>query len=130
MVFKKYLKKLQVETADFNGNIYYYIENGQNYNQEIPRCIFLAGFDPLMLGYQKTESLYLPPEHLRKVFSLAGIVKPPVLLDGKVAGTWKHKGSKVEFNLFEPVLPDKKKWIEEKAKLLWPNMKSLVFMNE
>lgn len=56
-----------------------------------PRCLFLAGFDQLMLGYEKKESLYLAPENLRAIFNLAGIVMPPVMLDGRVVGKWKRR---------------------------------------
>ncbi len=124
---RKYLNELPVKTEDCNGKTYYYIENGQSYNQEIPKCLFLAGFDPLLLGYQKTESLYLPSEHLRKIFTLSGIVKPSILLDGRIAGSWKRKGAKAEITLFESISADEKKWIEEKANLLWPELKSIVF---
>lgn len=77
--------------------------------------------------YQKTESLYLPSEHLRKIFTLSGIVKPSILLDGRIAGSWKRKGAKAEITLFESISADEKKWIAEKANLLWPELKSIVF---
>ena len=88
---KKWIKTLPVESVECNGKTYYYIPNGKSYDKEIPPCIFLAGFDQLMLGYQKKESLYLPQEHLRGIFNLAGIVMPSVLLNGKVVGKWKKK---------------------------------------
>lgn len=86
-----------------------------SYGDGVPECLFLAGFDPLMLGYQKTESLYLPPEYLRQIFTLARIVKPSILLDGRIVGTWKSKGKKAEITLFESILPEKKKKIQEKV---------------
>ncbi len=107
---KKYIKQLPLETAACNGRTYFFIENGMNYGHDIPECVFLAGFDPLMLGYQKTESLYLPTEHLRKIFSLAGMVKPSILLNGRIVGSWKRKGKRAEIILFESI-PAEKKWI-------------------
>ena len=68
---------------------------------DIPECIFLAGFDPLMLGYQKTENPFLPPEHLRGIFNLAGIVMPAVLWRGRVIGRWKKTGRKLTITPFE-----------------------------
>lgn len=109
---KKYMKQLPLETAVCNGRTYYFIENGLNYDCVIPECLFLAGFDPLMLGYQKTESLYLPPKYLREVFTLAGIVKPTILLDGRIVGTWKRKGKKVEMEFLEPVSAQEQTVIE------------------
>jgi len=55
---KNWLNQLPVESIDCEGKTYYYIPNGKSYDKEIPACIFLAGFDQLMLGYQKKESLY------------------------------------------------------------------------
>ncbi len=110
---RKYMKQLPLETAVANGRTYFYIENGMNYNRTIPECLFLAGFDPLMLGYQKAESLYLTPEHLRAVFTLAGIVKPSILLGGRIAGTWKRKGKKVEIQLFEDISEENGNVIEK-----------------
>lgn len=110
---KKYMKQLPLETAVCNGRTYYYIDNGADYGKTVPECLFLAGFDPLMLGYQKAESLYLSPEHLRAVFTLAGIVKPTILLGGKVAGTWKRKGKKVEIQLFEDISEENRMMIEK-----------------
>ena len=91
----------------------------------MPECLFLAGFDPLMLGYEKTESLFLPREHLRGVFSLAGIVMPAVLLRGKVVGRWKRTGRKAAVTLFEPMDGQDLHYIEERAYRLWPELKTL-----
>ena len=66
-----------------------------------PDCVFLAGFDPFLLGYEKKESLILPPEHLRRVFSLAGIVFPTVLLHGRICAVWKRKGCSLTVTPFE-----------------------------
>jgi len=66
----------------------------------IPPCILLAGFDPLMLGYRKEESIFLPAEYLRRIFNLAGIVMPAILLDGTVAGRWRRKGHRLTAEMF------------------------------
>ncbi len=76
---KQYLPLLDIKAAEYGGRSYYYIEDGSIEPHEIPECIFLGGFDQLMLGYEKRESLYLPQEHLRGIFSLAGMVSPAVL---------------------------------------------------
>lgn len=73
---KKLLDKLPVESAGCGGRTYFYIEGGKKYMSGIPDCVFLAGFDGLMLGYEKKENVFLPPEHLRGIFNLAGIVMP------------------------------------------------------
>lgn len=122
---KKWLSLLPVKDVTVDGRTYYYIENGRDYSKAIPKCIFLAGFDQLMLGYQKKESLYLPQEHLRRIFNLAGIVMPPILLDGKVVGKWKKKNTKLTMTLFEAVGARNKKAIINEAETLWCDLKKI-----
>lgn len=124
---KNCLKILPVEAVECDGKIYYYIPNGKNYDKEIPPCIFLAGFDQLMLGYQKKESIYLPQEHLRGIFNLAGIVMPPILLNGKVVGKWKKKNNKLTVTLFEAVAAADKKMICDAAEELWNDISKITF---
>lgn len=124
---KNWLKMLPVEAFDCEGKTYYYIPNGKTYDKEIPPCIFLAGFDQLMLGYQKKESIYLPQEHLRGIFNLAGIVMPPILLHGKVVGKWKKKNENLICTLFETVSDREKKDICDTAEGLWRSIKKITF---
>lgn len=100
---KKWLSALPVLEVECEGRVYYYIENGVTLDHAFPQCVFLAGFDQLMLGYEKKESLYLPPEYLRRIFNLAGIVMPSVLLDGRVVARWSRKGRKLQVEPFEPL---------------------------
>lgn len=122
---KAWLSQLPVETVEWGGRTYYDINTGEEPSGEIPDCLFLAGFDPLMLGYEKKESLYLPREHLRKIFNLAGIVMPAVLLRGTVVGKWKRKGMGLEITLFEALSPEDKRSIEDQAYALWPHLRQL-----
>lgn len=50
---KDWLSKLPVSTAECEDKTYYYIDNNQTYDQEIPKCMFLAGFDQLLLTHEK-----------------------------------------------------------------------------
>lgn len=127
---KKWLAQLPVESAECDGKIYFYIDAGITYPNTIPDCIFLAGFDQLMLGYRKDENPFLPPEHLRGIFNLAGIVMPAVLLHGKVVGKWKKKGQALSVSLFEPVCPEDRKHIENRAASLWPDMRKIKIKEE
>ena len=122
---KNWLQHLPVESFDFGGRTYYYIPNGKTYDGDIPHCIFLAGFDQLMLGYQKKESIYLKPEYLRGVFNLAGIVMPPLLLDGDVTGIWKNKNGKLEIKCFRSLTQTEKSYIEQAADMLWGDIKEV-----
>ena len=123
---KNWLNLLPVQSLDCEGKTYYYIPNGKSYDKEIPPCIFLAGFDQLMLGYQKKESIYLPQAHLRGIFNLAGIVMPAILLNGKVVGKWKKKSSALTLTFFEPISDKEKNIINNQAEQLWLNLKKII----
>jgi hypothetical protein len=121
----EWLDSLPVTACECGKKVYYYIENGKRYDKPMPDCVFLAGFDNLMLGYQKSESLYLPQEHLRQIFNLAGIVMPAVLLNGKVVGKWRKKGTVLNVTLFESVSEKDKKLISDTSEKLWSDIKRI-----
>lgn len=122
---KKWLSALPVTEIECGGKTYYYIENGKSYAHDIPACLFLAGFDQLMLGYEKKESLYLKPENMRSIFNLAGIVMPPVMLHGQAVGKWKKKGHKLSITLFTAVGEHGESVIREKAEALWEDITAI-----
>lgn len=124
---KNWIKQLPVKSFDCDGKTYYYIPNGKSYDEEIPPCILLAGFDQLMLGYQKKESIYLPQEHLRGIFNLAGIVMPSILLNGKVVGKWKKKNANLTLTLFETISAENQKIIRNTAEKLWDSISKIKF---
>lgn len=126
---KQWLSMLPVISAECKGKTYFYIDDHACYDREIPRCLFLAGFDQLMLAYEKKECIYLPEEHLRKIFNLAGIVMPAVLLDGQVVGKWKKKNRKLMVELFFAVDKSGESAIRSAADELWgEEMEALVIM--
>lgn len=92
---------------------------------ELPKCLFLAGFDQLMLGYEKTESLFLPKEHMRDIFNLAGIVRPAILVNGTVVGWWNLKNHKLKITLFSPA---DQKLISDAATRLWSDLKQIEYL--
>ena len=47
------LETLPVRRAESRGETFYWLENGFDGAREAPRCVFLAGFDPLLMGYCK-----------------------------------------------------------------------------
>lgn len=115
---RSWLAELPVQCAECGGKSYFYIDQGTP-GGGIPDCLFLAGFDQLMLGYQKTESLWLPPEHLRGIFSLSGIAMPALLLRGRVAGRWKRKGRRLTVTPFEALSEGERSLILRTAEALW-----------
>lgn len=96
---KQWLKQLPVQETEYAGRKYYYLDGGIP-EEECPPCLFLAGFDQMMLGYDKKESIMLRQENIRDVFTMAGIVRPVVLINGTAAGVWKKKNEHIEIRLF------------------------------
>lgn len=118
---RAWLAQLPVQALTCEGKTYYLLDRERDLPAKFPDCIFLAGFDPLLLGYEKKQSLYLPPEYLRNIFSLSGIVMPAILLHGRVAGRWKRKGRRVDVTLFQPVPAADSLVIRQTAQTLWPD---------
>ncbi len=120
-----WLARLPVSEAMVGGVPYYWIDTGERYHKPVPDCLFLAGFDPLLLAYEKKESLYLPPEYLRRIFNLAGIVMPPVLLYGTVAGRWKMKNGKLSVERFRDFSAAEEKLVTATAEAMWGQVKKI-----
>jgi len=116
---KRILDALPVKDLCIDGVDYFYMEEQPGDCPEIPDCIFLSGFDQLMLGYEKKDSIFLPPEHLRGIFTLTGIVLPALLLKGRVAGRWSRKGKKIEITPFRKLSKKEIEAVESCASKLW-----------
>ena len=121
---KSWLKQLPVAETTTDGKSYFYIDNGLPAGN-LPDCLFLAGFDQLMLGYEKTENLFLPKEHIRDIFNLAGIVRPAILVNGTVVGWWNLKNRKLRITLFSPA---DQRLISETATQLWSDLKQTEYL--
>lgn len=115
---RKWLEQLPAERVSC-GERDYFLLPGEDAGTT-PDCLFLAGFDQLLLGYRKEDNPFLPPEHLRSIFNLAGNVAPAVLLHGRIVGKWKVTGGRAHITLFETVSPEDRRAILQKAEGLWP----------
>lgn len=116
---KQILYTLPIQSFFLDNIEYFYLGQLNDNYPSIPDCLFLAGFDQLMLGYEKKSSLYLPQDFLRGIFNLAGIVMPGLLLDGRIAGRWKRKDKRLEITCFRTITAKEKKIIENKAQYIW-----------
>ena len=119
MKLRPLLECLPYKSFACDKQSYYYIENGRDDCMNLPECVFLAGFDQLMLGYEKLDSLFLPREHLRGIFNRAGIVFPALLVDGMVAGRWKEEKKSIAVTLFATLTARRKKSVVREAERLW-----------
>lgn len=118
-----WLPKLPLREMQVDGKLYYWIQ-GPEHDGGIPDCLFLAGFDQLMLGYEKKTSLFLPFDHIRDIFTPAGIVRPALLVNGRVEGFWNLKNKKLRIHLFSGC---DKAVITEQAEEVWPDLNRVEF---
>lgn len=126
---KETTRDLPMKSIEVDGKAFHYLGELPSNCPDIPEIIFLGGFDQLMLGYRKTDSLYLEPENLRKIFNLAGIVMPAVLINGTVSGRWRKKGKKLVLEMFKPTPARLKKHLETEAERVFTDFKTIEIIN-
>lgn len=117
---KRRMQDLDLREIPCGGQVYYDLGTSRSL-PDIPACLFLAGFDPLMLSYEKRENPCLPSECLRGIFSLAGIVSPPVLLRGQVVARWKRTGGRLQILPLVELCPADLELLQTTAAALWPD---------
>jgi hypothetical protein len=62
--------------------------DGVPLDRTAPGPRLLGHFDPLLMGY-RDRALVLDPAYTRRIQAGGGFVQPTVLVDGRVAGTWR-----------------------------------------
>jgi hypothetical protein len=78
----------------------------------LPPPRLLGPYDPLLLGWQSRAFVVEnPPE----IVTVNGIIKAVALIRGRVAGTWRMPGGKVELNLWERPAPRSAKALEREV---------------
>ena len=88
-------------------------------NAETPTPVrFLPTWDAILLVHARRTGV-LPEEHRSRIFS----TKMPqsvgtFLVDGAVAGTWKHDSGRVRWEAFERLDPASMREVEEEAERL------------
>lgn len=69
-----------------------------------PEVALLGHFDPYLLGYASRD-LVLDRRHAKRIQAGGGFIAPAVLVDGRVAGTWRV-GARDWLEPFEPLAED------------------------
>jgi len=100
---KQVLKRLPLRSFESSGVLYFDASDTELAVEADMGCFFLAGFDPLLLGYEKRDSLFFDAENIRNIFSLTGIVYPTIFLNGMIAARWKQNGRRIEILPFRPL---------------------------
>lgn len=121
---KSLIRDLPVMETTFCGKSHFYIGSSVPSGAKMPDCLFLAGFDQFLLGYEKTQNPILPQAHLRNIYNLAGIVRPAVLVNGQIAGWWNLKNHVLKITCFSPA---DRPLIEYTAPQQWPDLKRIIF---
>jgi hypothetical protein len=80
-----------------------------------PAVRLLPAFDGILLGH-RDRALTVRPEHARAVLPGGGILRPTVLVDGRVEGTWRFERGTPEVAPFDPPGPDVSAEIEDVAR--------------
>jgi Winged helix DNA-binding domain len=60
----------------------------------------LPAFDTYVLGYKKRP---VPEEFAKRVNAGGGLIRPTVVVDGRIAGTWRKRSGDIEVKPFEPL---------------------------
>ncbi len=80
----------------------------------IPKCLFLTGFDQLLMGY-RDRSRYLDEKYKGKVTTNTGIVFPTILLHHRLQAKWKKNGAKLLITPFGRLSKRDRDLIADKA---------------
>lgn len=92
------LADLVAELVPYAGpddRIYHDLSGGTPEPQHVPGLLLLPEFDALFCAYDpKARTRFVDPEHHRTMWSAAnGLLRPPLLLDGRITGYWRLEGS-------------------------------------
>lgn len=96
-----WMKQLDLQTVEVEGETRYYL--GTLEAEEVPDCLFIAGFDQLLLGYEKKANPFFDSKYIRNIYTLTGIVKPVVFFKGRLVATWKKEKKNIILDIFEPL---------------------------
>ena len=83
-----------------------------------PLVRLLPSFDPYLLGYRGRD-LAVAPEHARRVHPGGGLLRPTLLVDGRVLGTWRSSRRRDRLELvvepFDELAPEVRAGLEAEA---------------
>ncbi|WP_323680540.1 DNA glycosylase AlkZ-like family protein [Streptococcus suis] len=106
----KWMKQLDLKTLEVAGEERFYL--GELEEAELPDCLFVAGFDQLLLGYEKKANPFFNPKYIRNIYTLTGIVKPVVFYKGRFVATWKRDKGTILLDIFEDITQQEEKELD------------------
>ncbi|HEM3663099.1 TPA: winged helix DNA-binding domain-containing protein [Streptococcus suis] len=105
-----WMKQLDLKTVEVAGEERFYL--GELEEAELPDCLFVAGFDQLLLGYEKKANPFFNPKYIRNIYTLTGIVKPVVFYKGRFVATWKRDKGTILLDIFEDITQQEEKELD------------------
>ncbi|MGM5692468.1 DNA glycosylase AlkZ-like family protein [Streptococcus suis] len=105
-----WMQQLDLETLEVAGEERFYL--GELEEAELPDCLFVAGFDQLLLGYEKKANPFFNPKYIRNIYTLTGIVKPVVFYKGRFVATWKRDKGTILLDIFEDITQQEEKELD------------------
>ncbi|MDR3138469.1 MAG: winged helix DNA-binding domain-containing protein [Treponema sp.] len=110
---KTLLGQLSAELSGLScgGKEYWYLGELPGFG-ELPSCVFLSGFDQLLMGYLDRSRL-MDEQFKPAVTTNTGIVFPTVLLRGRVQAKWKKDGRTLYITPFSVLKKKEKSLIAE-----------------
>ncbi|HFI0272994.1 TPA: crosslink repair DNA glycosylase YcaQ family protein [Streptococcus suis] len=106
-----WMRQLDLKTIEVAGEERFYL--GELEEAEVPDYLFIAGFDQLLLGYEKKANPFFDPKHIRQIYTLTGIVKPVVFYKGRFVATWRRENGKIILDIFENLTAKEQAALEE-----------------
>lgn len=106
----KWMEQLDLKNVEVAGEERFYL--GELEEAELPDCLFVAGFDQLLLGYEKKANPFFNPEYIRNIYTLTGIVKPVVFYKGRFVATWKRDKGTILLDIFEDITQQEEKELD------------------
>jgi hypothetical protein len=83
-----------------------------------PVVRLLPSFDNYLLGY-RSRDLVVPPEHAKRVHPGGGVIRPTLLVNGFVVGTWRSKrrrgGLSIEVEAFDTIVAEVQAGLQEEV---------------
>lgn len=106
----EWMEQLDLKTVEVAGEERFYL--GELEEAELPDCLFVAGFDQLLLGYEKKANPFFNPKYIRNIYTLTGIVKPVVFYKGRFVAIWKRDKGTILLDIFEDITQQEEKELE------------------
>jgi len=87
-------QKVSIIFKSDDGTEYFYLGDLPS-DGTIPACLFLAGFDQMIMRYKNRECI-LEEKHKRDVMIItSGIILPTIMLNGSISARWRISGAKL-----------------------------------